>query len=157
MKHDRFKFVPVLICMAVLGAAVLTFAQGDSEKEVIKGLIADCADALQNQNWEKLASICSDDWVHLSHTGERWDMATTMNMFKTHITDHSIEFSDVDVHVSDDASMAWATFNESTEYKFDGNPVKQDAIFTTIFEKEDGAWKMQLLHRTVVAPPPMEE
>jgi len=153
MRHDRFKIVPVLICMAVLGMAVLAFAQGgDSEKE-IHGLIAKCADALQNQNWEKLAGICSDDWVHFSHTGERWDMAATKGMFETHITDHTIEFNNVDVHVSDDASMAWATFDETTEYKFDGNPVKQDAIFTAIFEKEEDNWKMQLLHRTVVAPP----
>lgn len=62
-------------------------------------------------------------------------------------------FSNIDVHVSGDGSMAWATFNEATEYKFDGNPVKQSAVFTAVFEKADGAWMMKILHRSVAPPP----
>lgn len=156
MLSKKVTVMLVLFCLAVFAVAMMAQPGDDSAKETIHGLIAKCADALQNQNWEKLASVCSDDWVHFSHTGARWDMATTKTMFETHITDHTINFSDVDIHVSDDASMAWATFNEATEFKFDGKPMKEKAVFTAVFEKEAGDWKMQLLHRTVVAPPPAE-
>ena len=92
------------------------------------------------------------------YMGNRWDMAAVRSFFEAHVTDHTIDFSDVAVHVSDDGSMAWATFNEATEYKFDGNPVQESAIFTAVFEKENDAWKMKLLHRSATPPPaPTEE
>jgi hypothetical protein len=53
--------------------------------------------------------------------------------------------------------MAWARFSESTQYKFDGNPVEEQAIFTAIFEKSDGEWKMSHLHRSAVPPGGMPE
>jgi ketosteroid isomerase-like protein len=88
--------------------------------------------------------------------GDRLDMAAVKDFFGNHITDHSIQTDNVDVHISADGSMAWATFNEETEYKFDGNPVKQKAVFTAIFEKEEDVWAMKLLHRST-APPPAEK
>ena len=74
--------------------------------------------------------------------------------FAAHITEHSIELSNINVQVSGDASMASATFDEKTNYKFDGNPVSESAIFTAVFVKEGDAWKMKLMQRTIVQPPP---
>lgn len=127
-----------------------------ADKEAIRSLISKCANALQSQDWATLESICSKDWTHLTDRGDRWDMATMKSFFGEHITDHTIKFNIVGIHISGDASMAWATFDEDTAYKFDGNPVKQNAVFTAVFEKEQDAWKMKLLHRST-PPPPQEE
>lgn len=156
MWNKRVTIALALFCVMMMAVAMTAQPGDNPEKEAIHGLIAKCAEALQTQDWEKLASVCSDDWVHLAHTGERLNLAGVKSMFETHISDHTIEFSDVEIHVSDDANMAWATFNEMTEFKFDGNPVKQKAVFTAVFEKEAGDWKMQLLHRTVSVPPAHE-
>lgn len=124
----------------------------EAEKENIRAAIEKTADAIQHQDWETLKGLISDDWEHFSHIGERWDMEAMKKFFQDHITDHKIEFSDIEIHISDDGTMAWAKFNEQTEYKFDGNPVKENAIFTAIFEKKNSDWVMVLLHRS--APPP---
>ncbi|NIR50412.1 nuclear transport factor 2 family protein [candidate division KSB1 bacterium] len=156
MKRNRSMTSFVLICLLVLLVSALAGTRSSSDEEAIQGLISQCAQALQSQDWEMLDKVCSEDWLHISHMGDRWDMAAVKSFFEDHITDHTIQFSDVDTHISDDASMAWATFNEETEYNFDGNPVKQSAVFTATFEKQAKAWKMKLLHRTVVAQPDKE-
>ncbi len=156
MRQHRFVNRFIVILVFVFALPLWAERTGNSDQEVIQDLIAKCAQALQNQDWEKLESVCASDWIHISHMGDRWDMAAVKSFFEKHITNHTIEFANVDVHVSDDGSMAWATFNEQTEYEFDGKPVKQKAVFTAIFEEEEGDWAMKVLHRTT-APPPGEK
>ena len=81
-------------------------------------------------------------------------MEAIKKFFTEHITEHTIAISNIQVHVSGDASMAWATFDEETSYKFDGNPVSENAVFTAIFVKEGDAWKMKMEQRTIVQPQP---
>lgn len=125
----------------------------EAEKENIGATIEKTAGAIQNQDWEALKGLISDDWEHFSHIGERWDLDAMKNFFQAHISDHKIEFSDIETHISGDGTMAWAKFNEHAEYRFDGNPVKENAIFTAIFEKKNSDWVMVQLHRSAPQPP----
>lgn len=148
------RYIARLMVIAICLLALPAWAEGDgkSDQETIKAMIGKCADALQKQDWAALESMCAADWKHLSQD-QYLDMNAVKGLFTGHITEHTINFSNIDVHVSGDGSMAWATFNEATEYKFDGNPVKQSAVFTAVFEKADGAWMMKILHRSVAPPP----
>ena len=122
------------------------------EQEKIRALLDKVAHAIDEQNWEIMSQLCSDDWEHFTHFGDRWDLETMKIFFQAHISDHIMEFSDIVVQISGDGRMAWAKFNEQSEYKIDGNPIKENAIFTAIFKKENTDWQMVLFHRS--APPP---
>ena len=156
MIHHRFIATLIVIVFLVLTLQIWAQGAGGSDEQAIQVSITGCAEALQNQDWAALETVCSSDWVHVTHMGDRLDMDGVKALFSDHITDHSIQTNNVDVHISADGSMAWATFNEETEYKFDGNPVKQKAVFTAIFEKEEDVWAMKLLHRST-APPPADK
>ena len=109
-------------------------------------------EAVQNQDWETLGGLISEDWILFTHIGVTWNLEEMDQFFADHISDHSITISNIAVEVSEHGKLAWAKFNEQTEYSFDGNPVQENALFTAIFKKTDGDWKMTHLHRS--APPP---
>jgi ketosteroid isomerase-like protein len=82
--------------------------------------------------------------------GGIWTIDEMQAFFEGNISDHSITISDIAIEVAGDGAMAWSRFSEKTQYKFDGNPVEEQAIFTAIFKKVGGDWKMAHLHRSAV-------
>ena len=137
-------------CMGILslnacGQRVDTAAEEASIREVITQHFA----AFESQDWEALGSLTSDDWIIVTHLGTALDRAAVQEFFEASITDHSITISNIDVTVSGDGSMAWAKFDESTQYNFDGAPVDEHALFTAILEKGDDGWKLVHVHRTI--------
>ena len=127
-----------------------------AEQASIRERLTQGFEAVQNQDWETLSGLITDDWVHFTGQGMKWNLAEMQDFFGAHITDHRITLSDISIEVSGDGKMAWAKFDEDTEYMFDGNLVQEKAIFTAIFEKPDGDWTMVHLHRSA-PPPPSEE
>ena len=112
-------------------------------------------EAVQNQDWDVLEGATSEEWVLFGRAGAE-SLGELRQFFVDHITDHSISIRDVNVHISDDASLAWATFGQDAQYMLDGYPVEETAWFTAIYRNSDQGWKQIHLHRTVVAPMPEE-
>lgn len=146
------KVLPVVVFALLLVTSL--FAMDGHDQEAIEKRLKKGFEAVAKQDFETLASLCTDDWTVTLHNGQRMNMAGLKEFLTAHITDHTIAISNVQVHVSGDATMAWATFDEATSYKFDGNPVSENAVFTAIFVKDGDVWKMKTQQRTIVQPPP---
>ena len=157
---------PLLPLVAVLAACTVVIGcaeQGrmepvdvEAERASITEVINQSAEAIQNQAFDTLGTLVSNDWVLYTGEGTKWTLADMQAFFQEHISDHTINFSNVAIDVSGDGTMAWATFDEQTQYLFDGNPVQENAIFTALFKKTDAGWEMVHLHRSA-EPPPAEE
>lgn len=146
------KHLSILCCILLLATTLLAMDghdQAEIEKRLKKGF-----EAFEKQDWDTVASLCTSDWRIVLHTGASVNIDGIAKFFADHVSEHTIELSNIQVHVSGDATMAWATFDEATSYKFDGNPVSENARFTAIFVKEGDDWKMKLQQRTIVQPPP---
>ncbi len=120
-----------------------------TEEASIREVLTQHLAAFESQDWEAVGSLTSDDWVIVTHLGTTLDRAGIQAFFEEHITDHSITISNIDVTVSGDGLMAWAKFDENTQYNFDGAPVDEDALFTAILEKGYDGWKVVHLQRTI--------
>ncbi len=142
------------ILFFVLLMATSIFAVDGHDEGAIEKRLQQNFEAYEKQDWETISSLCTNDWMMVLHNGARMTMDDMKQFFTAHITEHSIALSNIKVHVSGDATMAWATFDEETSYKFDGNPVSEKAVFTAIFEKEGEDWKIKTQQRTLVQPPP---
>jgi ketosteroid isomerase-like protein len=153
MKTKMFLVLVLLLCALSLVIGCAEGVDVGAEKENIRAMITEGFDAVANQDWETLSGLISEDWVFFTHLGTKWNLEEMQGWFKDHISDHRISISNVSIEVSMDGSMAWAKFDEDTEFKFDGNPGQGNAIFTAIFEKGSAGWKMVHLHRTATAPP----
>ena len=151
-------FFALVIVLVILISGCETYEKVDveAEKADIQAVIEKAFEGAENQDWETFRGYSSGDWELFSHTGERWTIEDVEKFFKDHISDHQIELSDIRIQVSGDGKMAWAKHNEHTEYMFDGNPVKEDAIFTQVLEKINSDWIIIHSHRSA-APPPSEE
>ena len=135
----------MLLSLNACAQRVDTAAEEASIREVLTQQFA----AFESQDWEAVGSLTSDDWVIVTHLGTTLDRAGIQAFFEEHITDHSITISNIDVTVSGDGLMAWAKFDENTQYNFDGAPVDEDALFTAILEKGYDGWKVVHLQRTI--------
>ncbi len=146
------KLLSILLFVSLLVTSLIAFDGHD--QEAIEMRLKKGFEAFAKQDWETVASLVTSDWVIVLHTGERLTLEGMKKFFTDHISGHTIEISNIDINVSGDASMAWATLDEKTSYKFDGNQVSENARFTAIFVKEGDAWKMKMQQRTLVQPPP---
>ena len=135
----------MVLSLNACGQRVDTVAEEASIREVLTQSLA----AFESQDWEALGGLTSDDWVIVTHLGTTLDRAGIQEFFEEYITDHSITISNIDVTVSGDGSMAWAKFDENTQYNFAGAPVDEHALFTAILESGDDGWKVVHLQRTV--------
>ncbi len=143
----------LLVLVTILGTFSLVVGCADradmsGEKEAVHAVITQSFFAVQNQDWETLRRLISEDWVHFTDVGSKWNLQEMQRFFKDHISDHRIGLSNITIQVSKDGSMAWAKFDEETEYKFDGSQMQQKAIFTAVFEKRNATWIMVHLHRS---------
>lgn len=125
----------------------------EAERERIEALLDEVRAGVTAQDWNRVDPHLTDDWEILGD-GERMSWAEQRALFEDHLTEHRSEFRDVEVTVSDDGSMAWAKFEEETEFRFDGQPVQQEALFTAVFHRVDGEWRMAHLHRSTPMPQP---
>ncbi len=142
------------ILLLVLLMATSIFAVDGHDEAAIEKRLQQGFEAYAKQDWETVSSLCTSDWKIVLHNGARLTLEDMKQFFTAHITEHSIAISNIKVHVSGDATMAWATYDEATSYKFDGKPVAEKAVFTSIFVKEGEDWKMTAQQRTLVQPPP---
>ncbi|MFQ5799044.1 MAG: nuclear transport factor 2 family protein [Bacteroidota bacterium] len=147
IKNFLVVIVGLGISAAIIGCAEMVDIE--AEKASVRAVIDKSFEAIANQDWETLSGLTAEDWELVTRTGGRWNLEAVGEFFKDHISDHKIELSDVEVRVSGDGKMAWARFNEATEYIFDGQPVRENAIFTAVFEKKNSDWVGAQLHRSV--------
>ena len=150
MNKKGISIVGILLLFAFIGCA--PSVDMEAEKASIEEALNKGFNAIQNQDWDALAALCTADMMFYTHIGTKWNMEEMKGFFTDHMSNHTTNINNANIQVSGDGSLAWATVDEITEYQFDGNPVQENAIFTFIFEKEGMDWKMAHLHRSV--PPP---
>lgn len=134
--------------------ATSIFAVDGHEEAAIEKRLQEGFAAFAKQDWEAVTSLVASDFTIALHNGARMTVDELNQFFAAHVTEHSIALSNIQIEVSGDATMAYATYNEETSYMFDGNPVSEKAVFTSIFVKEGDDWKMKTQQRTIVQPPP---
>jgi ketosteroid isomerase-like protein len=153
MKTKDFLVLVTILSTFSLMAGCADSGEKSSEKENVHGVITQTFFAIQSQDWETMRRLISEDWLLFTDAGSKWNLQEMQRFFKDHMSDHRIGLSNITIQVSKDGTMAWAKFDEETEYKFDGSPVKEKAIFTAVLEKRNDAWIMVHLHRSTPHQP----
>jgi ketosteroid isomerase-like protein len=66
-------------------------------------------------------------------------------------TSLEIEVAGIDLNVSADARLAWATFRGVLSGEADGDMVRLNLRFTAIFNHTDAGWKLRHLQSTIAS------
>ena len=147
--------LPAAVTATLLPITGCTVAPGvdvDAEKSRISSVVLQAYTGIEHQNWPELGQLVVEDWS-LYTMGQRQDLPTVRDFFAQHITDQSISVTDLDIRVSGDGSLAWASFKEQSEYHFDGDPVRETALGTALLQREFDEWKMVNLIRSAASAP----
>jgi len=145
--------IMVVLILILIGCGERKTVDVEAEKAKIDSSLTASFSAVEQQDWETLSKYVSDDWIHYTHLGTKWSMDEMRDFFAQHIKDHTINLSNKKIEISESGDLAWVTFDENTSLTFDGNPANINAIFTAIFKKQNGEWKMVHLHRSAEMPP----
>lgn len=128
-----------------------------AEDAAIRSVIDQMYSNIEAQDFDAVATICTDDWVFFNNAGSIWTLQELASFFAENITEHTIEISNIELVVSDDATVAWVSMEEDTEYLFRGEPMSEHALFTGGLVKEADGWKVGHLHRSVRIEQAVEE
>lgn len=120
----------------------------NKEKEKVLEAWRHGSKALQDQNWKNYLDYWAHtDYVELIHPKEKewlrgWkSIGSGYRQFIRQEPVIELEYSNVSIHVSQHADMAWLSCKASMKLTLD-NSYEIESWQTNIFEKIDGKWKL---------------
>ena len=117
----------------------------------IKKLVGVYVEAMENQDWDTLKDLCSDDFVISGERG-RIDLQSWQEHIHNRLSDHKITPSNIKTGMSSDGEMAWAKFDIHEKFLWDESPTEFNGICTATFEKKDSKWILTLIQFTTIGP-----
>ncbi|MEX2572864.1 MAG: nuclear transport factor 2 family protein [Balneolaceae bacterium] len=112
--------------------------------EIIEGGWA----ALGEQDLEHFNQYSLPNWLLYTAIGNKMDAETLFSNHRQNMTEFNIDYSNLDINIHN--SVAWATYDANMTGLWDGEEWGGDFIFTTVFVREDGEWKISHMHESRV-------
>jgi ketosteroid isomerase-like protein len=136
--------------LAVLVFGLLSvdgFSQSRDEKAIRETVIY-FFDALANFDEVGMRSRVTEDFILLEH-GERWSIDTLIARVKP-MSKHSFKRINVLLFstVKKTGDIAWTAYDNEARITLDGNERTVRWLESAVLKKEQGKWKLALLHST---------
>jgi ketosteroid isomerase-like protein len=138
-----------LLLAIILVSSYVTFSQA-SEAAKIHNVIRTVFDGLAERDVRKIFDNCTEDIVILEH-GELWNTdSITVNLDRIKNLDFKrnnfLEFIKTEVN----GNTGWVYYNNRAEITVNGRLQKIAWLESAVLVKKGEAWKLKLLHSTVV-------
>ena len=117
----------------------------------IKKLVGVYVTAMENQDWDTLNELCSDDFVISGERG-RIDLKSWQAHIHNRLSDHKLTPSNIKTGISGDGEIAWARFNIHEKFMWDEALTEFHGICTATFEKKNSKWILTLIQFTTIEP-----
>lgn len=104
-------------------------------------------DAVSEFDYQKMRDQCSASFL-LFEDGEIWTVEDHINFLKQYEGKASIDYSLEDVNRTIQNEVVWITHRNKARATIEGQPVDFEWIESAILRKDDGEWKLVLLHST---------
>jgi ketosteroid isomerase-like protein len=108
-------------------------------------------DGISKFDYQAMRQACSSDYV-LLEDGIVWTIDDHINFLKPFQGKATITYSFSDVKRTIDGSVAWRTHRNVADATMDGKPVHFEWIESVVFHRQNGEWKLALLHSTTAKP-----
>lgn len=141
-----------LFCLALctLFFNVTSFCQ--KEKDSIEGSIAKFFDGLSLLDAAQLRAYATDDFILLEN-GHVWNMDTLVNKMsipKNAGMKRVNKFQFIKTEQTE--NIAWVSYHNTAEFSLNESQQTIHWLESAVLKKEDGRWKIKLLHSTRVVP-----
>jgi ketosteroid isomerase-like protein len=123
-----------------------------AEASRVREAIDDFFNAAKKRDWDTAAALMSSDFELYTDQAQGVGKDEYVRVLKQDdlVVEH-MELKDMDIRVSGDGQMAWATYRGLFRSTSQGKPADAETAETVIFTNERGAWKMARAHASVKA------
>lgn len=112
-------------------------------------------DGIKKYDYHAMRQACTPDYL-LFEDGVVWTVEDHINFLKPLEGKATITYTFVEVEKHIDGSVAWLTYRNVADAVFDGKPAHFEWIESCIFHRQNGVWKIALLHSTTAKPTPKQ-
>lgn len=125
-------------------------AAATSEEAAVRAVIDAFFAAAQRRDWDTAADLMSDDFEIYTDGAAVFDKAQYHRLLsEDDLEVREMELRDVEVRVSPDGAMAWATYRGTFRGTSQGAAHDAETAETLIFARERGHWKIVRAHASV--------
>ena len=145
------KIALIVIVFSISLSSINAQEKLTEDQKAVQNTIIKMFDALSNRDSVSLKSYCTSD-ITLFEYGMTWTIDTlinkaiTLNQAKDFKRINIINFINTTVH----KDIAWATYNLRSEITRNGKHGSVQWLETVILIEEKQAWKIKLLHSTLI-------
>ena len=126
------------------------YGQTTTDEEQVKNVIVDAFQALADVDMGKFRSYCQPGFTLLEN-GEVWTVDTLEARMKPYIGSGMKRINTLTFHrVSVKGATAWVTYNNQADMEIKERKRTSRWLESAVLEKSKGAWKLAMLHSTVV-------
>lgn len=149
------RFLPVILLLILAAACNLGTSPptGDNaaEREAAEQVVRDFFTSLGSRDFDRLRQIVTVDFL-LLESGQRWDLDRVVNMMESApMTELVYDLTGFRTTVS--GAVAYATYDNHGRFEIEGGTHERDWLESAVMKKTGGAWRLALLHSTVVGGP----
>jgi hypothetical protein len=144
---------PTIFLLFALLALLGCQPKEDSQSELSKidKIFQSYFDGISKFDYQAMRQACSPDYF-LLEDGSVWTVEDHINFLKSLEGKGSITYTFTDVRKSIDGSVAWRMHRNVADATLEGKSVHFEWIERAIFHRQNGEWKMSLLHSTTAKP-----
>jgi len=138
------------LILFVLFFNITSFCQ--KEKDSIEASISKFFDGLSEIDAKKLKAYTTDDFILLEN-GQLWNIDTLINKMSTPKNAgikriNKFQF----IKTEQNGDIAWVSYHNTAEFSLNEKQQTINWLESAVLRKENGRWKIKLLHSTRVVP-----
>jgi len=139
------------LVLFILFFNVNSFCQ--KEKDSIEASISKFFDGLSQIDANKLKAYTTDDFILLEN-GQLWNIDTLVNKMSDPKNAgikrvNKFQF----IKTEQNGTVAWVSYHNSADFSLNEKKQTVNWLESAVLQKENGRWKIKLLHSTRVVPP----
>lgn len=147
------KYITVSIMCLAFFVSCQPRQDTQAELQKVEKVLYDSFDALSEFDYQAIREQITDDF-QLLEDGLDWNadsLVKIMKFYEPNVVERPNKFEIIKTGV--EGSTAWISYWNDADIELKEGKMKLKWLESAVFHKQDGVWKMALLHSTQVLPP----
>jgi hypothetical protein len=140
-------FVGAIACTCLFLVGCQPKEDPQAELAKVDKVFQSYIDGIGKFDYQAMRNACSSNYL-LLEDGTVWTVEDHINFLKPLEGKASITYRFNDVKKGIDGSVAWRTHRNVADAMIDGKPAHFEWIESAVFHRNNGAWKIAVLHST---------
>ncbi len=117
-------------------------------EEEVEAVLTTFFEAISDYDYQTLRDITSEDYT-LIENGPIWTVDSLIHLVQQFEDQATLSYDFSNMETTVEGEIAWMTYKNNGHFKMPDGERNFDWTESAVFRKQDGEWKMVLLHSTM--------